>query len=251
MEHNNKKVAEKQLEGLKTELTEMITQDPPTPVDDCLAAIKAKKTEFALADSELVKVSSQTASALLALWGFLGHTLMSGTVLRPCLLLCPQYVAAGCIVALPSLVVLSDKSCCPFQLYRMYAQDYNMLQCPEIGDVTVHFNRPLQYTTMLEVAVMQIIFTVLIDAISTVGKNGQQILSLILKQIKMNAKLLTSFTTSGRVESALISHVQVLNYQCLLCHYMVSMVCTCVLLYDSCVSDWCIVRLQLVIGAYL
>ena len=57
MEHNNKKVAEKQLEGLKTELAEMITQDPPTPVEDCLAAIKAKKTEFALADAELVKVS--------------------------------------------------------------------------------------------------------------------------------------------------------------------------------------------------
>jgi len=56
---------------------------------------------------------------------------------------------------------------------------------------------------------LQIIFTVLIDAISTVGKNGQQILSLILKQIKINAKLLTSFTTSGRVESSLISHVQV------------------------------------------
>ncbi len=62
-----------------------------------------------------------------------------------------------------------------------------------------------QYATEL----LQIIFTVLIDAISTVGKNGQQILSLILKQIKINAKLLTSFTTSGRVESSLINHVQV------------------------------------------
>ena len=56
MEHNKQKVAEKQLEGLKTELAEMITQDPPRPVDECLAAIKAKKTEFALADAELVKV---------------------------------------------------------------------------------------------------------------------------------------------------------------------------------------------------
>lgn len=61
---------------------------------------------------------------------------------------------------------------------------------------------------------MQIIFTVLIDAISTVGKNGQQILSAILKQIKLNAKLLTSFTTSGRVESSLINHVQVLGATC-------------------------------------
>lgn len=59
------------------------------------------------------------------------------------------------------------------------------------------------------IKLLQIIFTVLIDAISTVGKNGQQILSLILKQIKINAKLLTSFTTSGRVESSLINHVQV------------------------------------------
>lgn len=57
VEHNNKKVAEKQLEGLKTELAEMITQDPPTPVEDCLASVKAKKAEFALADAELVKVS--------------------------------------------------------------------------------------------------------------------------------------------------------------------------------------------------
>ena len=61
---------------------------------------------------------------------------------------------------------------------------------------------------------MQIIFTVLIDAISTVGKNGQQILSAILKQIKLNAKLLTSFTTSGRVESSLINHVQVPGATC-------------------------------------
>ena len=67
----------------------------------------------------------------------------------------------------------------------------------------------LQYTCNVMLDFLQIIFTVLIDAISTVGKNGQQILSLILKQIKINAKLLTSFTTSGRVESALINHVQV------------------------------------------
>lgn len=56
---------------------------------------------------------------------------------------------------------------------------------------------------------MQIIFTVLIDALSTVGKNGQQILAAILKQIKANSKLLTEFATSGRVESALINHIQV------------------------------------------
>ncbi len=71
VEHNNKKVAEKQLEGLKTELTEMITQDPPTPVDECLAAIKAKKAEFSLADSELVKVSSCTKTCWLESPGFI------------------------------------------------------------------------------------------------------------------------------------------------------------------------------------
>lgn len=73
VEHNNKKVAEKQLEGLKTELTEMITQDPPTPVDECLAAIKAKKAEFSLADSELVKVSSYT-KILFVRTAWLPHT---------------------------------------------------------------------------------------------------------------------------------------------------------------------------------
>ena len=44
-------------------------------------------------------------------------------------------------------------------------------------------------------------FTVLID----VGKRGQQILSAILKQITAKAKLLTSFSTSGRVEAATTS----------------------------------------------
>ena len=73
VEHNNKKVAEKQLEGLKTELTEMITQDPPTPVDECLAAIKAKKAEFSLADSELVKVSSYIKTVGLEPPGLITH----------------------------------------------------------------------------------------------------------------------------------------------------------------------------------
>ena len=70
VEHNNKKVAEKQLEGLKTELAEMITQDPPTPVEDCLAAVKAKKAEFALADAELVKVSFFYSRVIFFLFNF-------------------------------------------------------------------------------------------------------------------------------------------------------------------------------------
>lgn len=81
VEHNNKKVAEKQLEGLKTELAEMISQDPPTPVDDCLAAIKAKKAEFALADSELVKVRS--ASQLNNATG-IGAALVLACIYLPC-----------------------------------------------------------------------------------------------------------------------------------------------------------------------
>ncbi len=85
VEHNNKKVAEKQLEGLKTELTEMITQDPPTPVDECLAAIKAKKAEFSLADSELVKVSSCTKTCWLESPGFI-YTLAAQNICWLCAL---------------------------------------------------------------------------------------------------------------------------------------------------------------------
>ena len=80
MEHNNKKVAEKQLEGLKTELAEMITQDPPTPVDECLAAIKAKKAEYSLADSELVKVRFMTDMQQRPIWT---NYIMSADIILP------------------------------------------------------------------------------------------------------------------------------------------------------------------------
>ena len=45
--------------------------------------------------------------------------------------------------------------------------------------------------------------------INTVGKNSQQILSLIQKQLKTYHILLNECTKSGRVEAALINHVQV------------------------------------------
>ena len=45
--------------------------------------------------------------------------------------------------------------------------------------------------------------------INTVGKNSQQILSLIQKQLKTYHFLLNECTKSGRVEAALINHVQV------------------------------------------
>ena len=45
--------------------------------------------------------------------------------------------------------------------------------------------------------------------VNTVGKNSQQILSLIQKQLKTYHALLNECTKSGRVEAALINHVQV------------------------------------------
>ena len=48
--------------------------------------------------------------------------------------------------------------------------------------------------------------------INTVGKNSQQILSLIQKQLKTYHMLLNECTKSGRVEAALINHVQVSRF---------------------------------------
>ncbi len=53
--------------------------------------------------------------------------------------------------------------------------------------------------------------------INTVGKNSQQILSLIQKQLKTYNLLLNECTKSGRVEAALINHVQVSHFVCQLC----------------------------------
>lgn len=49
----------------------------------------------------------------------------------------------------------------------------------------------------------------LLDAVPTVGKNGQQIASAISKQVKVYSKLLNAFCNTTRAETALIVHVQV------------------------------------------
>ena len=56
---------------------------------------------------------------------------------------------------------------------------------------------------------LQVIWTVLIEAIPTVGKNTQQVRAAIQKQVKAYEKLLNAFCGSARVEASLIVHVQV------------------------------------------
>ena len=58
-------------------------------------------------------------------------------------------------------------------------------------------------------AASQVVWTVLVEAIPTVGKNTQQIKSAILKQVKAYEKLLNAFCSSARVEGSLIVHLQV------------------------------------------
>lgn len=57
--------------------------------------------------------------------------------------------------------------------------------------------------------ILQVIWTVLIEAIPTVGKNTQQVRAAIQKQVKAYEKLLNAFCGSARVEASLIVHVQV------------------------------------------
>ena len=48
-----------------------------------------------------------------------------------------------------------------------------------------------------------------ISAVPTVGKNNQQILSAMIKQIKQYKKLINTYCSSARLEAALLVHVQV------------------------------------------
>ena len=57
--------------------------------------------------------------------------------------------------------------------------------------------------------ILQVVWTVLLDAVPTGGKNGQQIVSAVAKQIKTYVKLLNAFSTTGRAEAALLVHMQV------------------------------------------
>ena len=56
---------------------------------------------------------------------------------------------------------------------------------------------------------VQVIWTVLVESIPTVGKNTQQVRAAIQKQVKAYEKLLNAFCGSARVEASLIVHVQV------------------------------------------
>ena len=63
-------------------------------------------------------------------------------------------------------------------------------------------------------AASQVVWTVLVEAIPTVGKNTQQIKGAILKQVKAYEKLLNAFCGSARVEASLIVHLQVRGAGC-------------------------------------
>ena len=54
----------------------------------------------------------------------------------------------------------------------------------------------------------QVVWSVLIDAVPTHGRNAQQITGVVQKQIKTYAKLLNEFTTTAKQEAALLVHVQ-------------------------------------------
>ncbi len=54
----------------------------------------------------------------------------------------------------------------------------------------------------------QVVWSVLIDAVPTHGRNAQQITGAVTKQIKTYAKLLNEFTATAKLEAALLVHVQ-------------------------------------------
>jgi hypothetical protein len=58
VDYSKKKAAEVHLDELKSTLVDMITSDPPLPVGEVVAAVKAKKVECQLADQDIIKVCS-------------------------------------------------------------------------------------------------------------------------------------------------------------------------------------------------
>lgn len=63
----------------------------------------------------------------------------------------------------------------------------------------------------------QVVWSVLIDAVPTHGRNAQQITGAVQKQIKTYAKLLNEFTTTAKQEAALLVHVQARTSHTFLC----------------------------------
>jgi hypothetical protein len=56
VEYSKKKVAEVHVEELKTALVDAVTSDPPLPVSEVVAMVKAKKAECQLPDTDIIKV---------------------------------------------------------------------------------------------------------------------------------------------------------------------------------------------------
>jgi hypothetical protein len=64
-----------------------------------------------------------------------------------------------------------------------------------------------------EAELVKTIWTVVMNAVPTVGKNQQQIMSATVKQIKTYKKLINAFANTARLEAALLVHVQVYCYE--------------------------------------
>lgn len=61
--------------------------------------------------------------------------------------------------------------------------------------------------------VIQLIWSVVISAVPTTGKNNQQIVAAMAKQIKAYQKLFNKFCGAARLEAILLLHVQVFCYE--------------------------------------
>ena len=170
------------MEELSTQLTEGLTADPPLPEDEILAAAQAKKTEWALPDTEVVKVTLSVPACLAGLllllddcggsiWLAFGHTSSPALVcncgaeaLQP---------AAGCLQPASAASVASCWACSGAGVPA------------------------------------QVVWSALLASLPMGGKNTQQIAANVLKQVRTYRKLLNAFSKGARAEAALIVHVQV------------------------------------------
>ena len=204
VDYSKKKTAEKHMEELKTNLAELVAADPPLPVADLIAAVKGKKQEWQLPGEEVIKVR----------W--------------PPVLLC-EVLAANVIPALESTK----------QDWQLPGEEVVKLRRPgaTVGNVRVGSVTAVRESRKQEcggcavwrlvarsmpggaqrACVAQVVWSVLIDAVPTHGRNAQQITGVVQKQIKTYAKLLNEFTTTAKQEAALLVHVQARTSHPFLC----------------------------------
>ena len=64
-----------------------------------------------------------------------------------------------------------------------------------------------------EEEIVKVIWTCLVGSVNTVGKNQMQLMQMILKAIKSNKALLEAYTTSLKLELALLNALQVTCYE--------------------------------------